>query len=145
MFNMLSIRNISNWQLTWLMGPQEDWITSQRTGMELTWALCTCCRCAAWSSCGSPNSESRGGLRLCCLLLGPFLPGLPYSAYIGERCLVLLQLDLPLTDIHGRPAHFWKEREREWIGGGTGRRGRKGNWLDCEEINWLINNTSISK
>jgi hypothetical protein len=37
-----------------------------------------------------------------------------------------------LVNIHGMPALFWKEIEEEWIwgwGGGTGRRGGRGNCL----------------
>lgn len=43
-----------------------------------------------------------------------------------------------LVDIHGRPAHFSKEKKEEWNGvegcrgeveGGTGRRGGRGNCL----------------
>lgn len=68
---------------------------------------------------------------------------LPHPAL--RRCLVLLQPDFPwLADIHGRPAWFWKEREKEEMEqklevekGAEGRTGRRekrkvGNWLGQE-------------
>ena len=55
-------------------------------------------RCAAWSTCGSPNSWSRGCLRveLSCLPLDPFpLAGLPCPASVGESALGLMRVDVP--------------------------------------------------
>jgi hypothetical protein len=44
-----------------------------------------CSRFAAWSSWGSPNNWSRGGLWLCCLTVDPgALTGLPCLVTVGE-------------------------------------------------------------
>lgn len=55
--------------------------------------------------------------------------GLPFPAIIlGERCLVLLQHDMPYSvDIHGRHDIFWIEIQDPRCTRMTERRGGRGN------------------
>ena len=82
-------------QLTWIHGgPQRlnhQPNSTQRRDLNPHSPICS--RCAAWSSCGSPNNWSRGCLWLCGLPLDP----LPYlvGPHWERRRLGLLGLDLP--------------------------------------------------